>query len=66
MSQTFTPTLSKAKEASFSKKLDRLLIQLRENNRATLEIYKDIDKLRRSNDIAFRRAKKAVEALARY
>ncbi|MGD9564078.1 MAG: hypothetical protein AB7F88_15295 [Pyrinomonadaceae bacterium] len=65
MNHTLTPTLSKAKEVNFSKKLDRLLTQLRENNRATLEIYKDINKLRRSNEIAFNRAKKAVEALAK-
>lgn len=66
MSQTFTPTLSKAKEASFSRKLDELLARLQESNRATLEIYKDIDKLRRSNDIAYKRAKKAVDALSKY
>lgn len=66
MNQTLTPTLSKAKELSFSKKLDQLVTQLRESNRATIEIYKDIDKLRRSNEVAFNRAKRAVEALAKY
>lgn len=66
MNQILTPTMSKAKEARFSKKLDQLLTQLGENNRATLEIYKDIDKLRRSNEIAFSRARKAVESLAKY
>lgn len=66
MSQTFNPTLSKAKEESISRKLDELLARLRENNRATLNIYKDIKKLRRSNEKSFNRAKKAVEALAKY
>ena len=66
MNQSLTPTLSKARELSFSKKLDQLLSQLRESNRATLEIYKDINKLRRSNDMSFNRAKRAVEALAKY
>lgn len=66
MSQTFNPTLSKAKEESISRKLDELLARLRENNRATLNIYKDIEKLRRSNEKSFNRAKKAVEALAKY
>ena len=65
MNRALNPTLSKAKEESFSKKLDQLLSQLRENNRATLEIYKDIKKLRRSNEVAFNRARKAVEALSR-
>ncbi len=65
MNQTLTPSLPKAKELAFSRKLDQLLSQLRENNRATLEIYKDINKLKRSNETAFNRAKKAVEALSR-
>ncbi len=66
MSQSLNPTLSEAKEASISRKLDELLARFRENNRATREIYKDIEKLKRSNEISFRRAKKAVEALAKY
>ena len=65
MSQPLTPTLSKAKEASFLKKLDGMLGQLRENNQATLEIRKEIAQLKRANDRSFDRAKKAVEALAK-
>jgi len=66
MSQSMNPTLSEAKKASILKKLDELLVRFRENNRATREIYKDIEKLKRSNEISFRRARKAVEALAKY
>lgn len=66
MNQTLTPSLPKAKELAFSKKLDRLLSQLRENNQATKEIHKETDKLKRSNDLSFNRAKKAVESLANY
>ncbi|MBX3245196.1 MAG: hypothetical protein KF685_12160 [Acidobacteria bacterium] len=65
MSQMFESTMSKAKEASFLKKLDGLLTQLRENNQATLEIRKEIAQLKRSNDRSFNRAKKAVDALAK-
>ncbi|KXK02208.1 MAG: hypothetical protein UZ17_ACD001001578 [Acidobacteria bacterium OLB17] len=66
MSRTLNPTLSKTKDVRISKKLDQLLKQLRENNRATLEIYKDINKLKRSNEVAFNKARKAVESLSRY
>ncbi len=66
MSQTLNPTLSKAKEASFAKQFDVLLLRLRENNRATLEIRKEIDKLKRTNERSFHRVKKAVEALEQY
>lgn len=66
MRQILNPPLSKAKEESISRKLDDMLIRLRENNRATIEVYKDIEKLKRSNETSFRRAKKAVEALAKY
>ena len=66
MRQTLNTTISKAKEASFMKKIDLMLSQIRENNRATLEIHKEIAKLKRSNDRSFRRAKKAVEALENY
>lgn len=65
MSQVINQSVSSTKEAGFIKKFDRLLDELRANNQATLEIYKDINKLRRSNDVAFNRAKKAVEALSR-
>jgi hypothetical protein len=65
MNQIFDSTMSKAKEASFLKKLDGLLVQLRENNRATLEIRKEIAQLKRADDRSFTRAKKAVEALAK-
>ncbi len=57
--------MSKGKEASFLKKLDGLLAQLRENNQATLEIRKEIAQLKRANDRSFNRAKKAVDALAK-
>ena len=66
MSQAVETPISKAKEASFSKKLDQFLVQLRANNRATLEIRKEIDQLRKSNDRSYARAKKAVEALSKY
>lgn len=65
MSQVFESTMSKGKEASFLKKLDGLLAQLRENNQATLEIRKEIAQLKRANDRSFNRAKKAVDALAK-
>lgn len=47
------------------KKLDRMLSQLRENNIATLEIRKEIDRLKKANDRSFYRAKKAVESLGK-
>jgi len=65
MNRVINSSISPAKEAGFVKKFDRLLEELRANNKATLEIYKDINKLRRSNETAFNRAKKAVEALSR-
>lgn len=66
MNTTLNASLPKSKEVAYNKKLDILLSQLRENNNATKEIYKDIDKLRKSNDRAFARAKRAVDALANY
>lgn len=65
MNQVLDPPISKAKVASFTKKLDQLLTQLRSNNRATLEIRKEIDRLKKTNDRSFNRAKKAVEALGK-
>ena len=64
MNQTLDQTISKGKESQLFRKLDDMLSTLRENNQATLDIYKDIAKLRRSNDRTFNRAKKAVEALS--
>jgi len=64
MSQVVETPLSKAKEASFAKKLDQFLAQLRANNRATLEIRKEIDQLRKANERSYARAKKAVDALS--
>ena len=66
MSQVFNETISKAREASFSKKLGVLLAQLHETNLETLKIRRDIDRLKKANDRSFERAKKAVEALAKY
>ena len=66
MNQILNPSLSKTKEASFLKKFDLMLSQLKENNRATLEIHKDIKKLKVSNDRSYSRAKKAVESLENY
>ena len=66
MNTTLNASLPKSKEVAYNKKLDILLSQLRENNNATKEIYKDIDKLKKSNDRAFARAKRAVDALANY
>ena len=65
MNEILDPPISKAKAESFSKKLDHLLAQLRANNLATLEIRKDIARLKRSNDRSFEKAKKAVEALGK-
>lgn len=66
MNQVLNQMLPKSKELAFSKKLDRLLSQLRENNLATKEIHRETDKLKRSNDRSFLRAKKAVDSLANY
>lgn len=66
MNQTLNPSLSKSKEASLLKKFDVMLSQIRDNNRATLEIHKEIKKLKSSNDDAFCRAKRAVESLEKY
>lgn len=65
MSEVIETPISKTKEASFSKKFDQFLTQLRDNNQATLEIRKEIDQLKRSNDKSYARAKKAVDALSR-
>ncbi len=66
MSQVVDTQISNAKQASFSKKFDQFLVQLQENNRAALEIRKEIERLRKSNDRSYARAKKAVDALSKY
>lgn len=66
MNQLLQQTSSKSKEASFSKKLGLMLAQLHETNLETLKIRKDINRLKKANDRSFERAKKAVEALAKY
>ena len=66
MNQLLNPSLSKNQEPTRLKMFDMMLSQLRENNRATQEIHKEIQKLKRSNDRSFNRAKKAVEALENY
>ncbi|GEM_PF-6805305 len=66
MNQIFIPPMSKAKEASMSKRLDLYLSQIRKNVVEAKEILKESEKLKRSGDRAYIRAKKAVESLANY
>jgi hypothetical protein len=65
MSQIVETQISRTKEASFAKKFDRFLAQLRDSNQATIEIRKEIDLLKKANDRSYARAKKAVDALSR-
>ncbi len=66
MNRTLNPTISKRREESFSQKLEVLLAEFREKTRETRAIHKEIDKLRRSNERSFERARKAVDALSNY
>ncbi|MBX3289357.1 MAG: hypothetical protein KF855_08415 [Acidobacteria bacterium] len=69
MQETLTnglPKLSKTKMAAYERELDALLKRLRESNLAAKQTYKEIDRLRKSNDRSFERMKRAVEKLESY
>lgn len=66
MNELFVPVMTKSKADAYVKTIDELLNKLRENNRISKENHKEIQRLRKSNDKAFERAKAAVDRLATY
>jgi hypothetical protein len=66
MNEVLIPKLSKAKEMAYSQDIDALLSRLKENIRAIKETNRQIERLRKTNDKSFDRAKRAVEGLRVY
>lgn len=66
MSYVIDQELSKAKQLSYSRKIDALLAKIDENIRATKEINKENDRLKKLNDRSMRRLKKSIDSLASY
>lgn len=66
ISTDLLPKMSKAKMSSFLRELDVLLTKLHEDTAEAKRTYREIDKLKRSNDRSFERMRRAVEKLESY
>ena len=66
MQQIVMNDIPKGKLAAFGRELDAILLKIHENTIAAKLTYKEIDRLKKSNDRSFERMKRAVEKLETY
>lgn len=66
MNYVIDQELSKTKQLAYGRKIDALLAKIDKNIRATKEINKENDRLKKLNEQSMRRLRKSIDVLASY